>query len=353
VEEALGIETVEPLLEPQRLAARSRLADALQTNREVVTSDWIGLVARSDPHGYTDLSRYIRSLVTGLCEVFRNEDWTLAQTIIDSVAGSRARNGLPLEHGFQRAVMAGRHAIRPFVGKSYAEVEELLIETLNECAFRYFESYQGIRLATENDRLYTRIIKSLVMALEARDPYTKGHSISVALLCEKLAEVLGIDPSRAYLSGLLHDVGKVGIPDRILSKAGPLDPQEWAQMRAHPLTGANILRPIKLYPEVVASVLSHHENYDGTGYPHGLAGEDIPLTARVIRVVDSFDAMTSRRVFRESRTVDDTLAELKRLRGQAYDPLVVDHLEELVGAPGTLRELNLASLTIDVGDYAL
>ena len=344
---------MEPLSEPQRTVARVQLADAIQLNREAITSDWIGSIVQTDPHGFGELNRYLRSLVTGLVEVFRDDDWTLAQTIIDSLAEARARSGLPLETGFQRAVIAGRHAIRPFVGKHYPAVEDFLLETLNECVFRYYESYQGIRLATENDRLYTRIIKSLVMALEARDPYTKGHSMSVALLCEKLAEVLGVDPSRAYLAGLLHDVGKVGIPDQILSKPGPLDAAEWAKMRAHPAVGANILRPIKLYPEVVASVLSHHENFDGSGYPHGLAGEEIPLTARVIRVVDSFDAMTSTRVFRQSRSVDESVAELKRLRGQAYDPAVVDQLAQLVDAPGTLRELNLASLQIDIGEYAL
>jgi putative nucleotidyltransferase with HDIG domain len=220
--------------------------------------------------------------------------------------------------------------------------------------FRYFESYQGTRLASENDRLYTRIIKSLVAALEARDPYTKGHSISVALLCQKLAEVLGATvPGRSYLAGLLHDVGKVGVPDSILSKPGPLDDEEWEIMKKHPLMGANILRPIKLYPEVVDAVLAHHENYDGSGYPNGLAGNEIPLPARVIRVVDSFEAMTSTRVYRASRPIDEAMAELKKQSGTVYDPAAVAALERIIDAPGSMRELSLASLQIDVGEYSL
>ncbi len=158
-------------------------------------------------------------------------------------------------------------------------------------------------------------------ALEARDPYTKGHSISVAMLCQKLATELGAEePTRSYLAGLLHDVGKVGVPDSILSKPAPLDDEEWDVMRTHPVLGANILRPIKLYPEVVAAVLGHHENVDGTGYPNRLAGEEIPLPARIIRVVDSFEAMTSTRVYRASRGVDEAMGELIDLRGRFTTP---------------------------------
>lgn len=344
---------VDPLLEPERTATAQRLADTLYQNKDAIATSWLKFASASDGTAVPVLDRYLRSIISGLCEIFRDGDWNLMQTVIDGMAERRARNARHHEPGFQKALIAGRHAIRPFIEENYAAVDDFLLETLHECVFRYFESYQGTRLANENDRLYTRIIKSLVAALEARDPYTKGHSISVALLCQKIAtELEAEDPSRTYLAGLLHDVGKVGVPDGILSKPGPLTEEEWAVMRSHPIVGANILRPIKLYPDVVASVLAHHENFDGSGYPNGLRGQDIPLPARIIRVVDSFEAMTSTRVYRASRGVDETMGELIDLREQTYDRDVVDCLEELVQAPGAMRELSLASLQIDVGDYS-
>ena len=337
--------------DPAREAARVELADTLQRNRDAIAAAWL-ISAGVDSRTAGELERYLRSLISGLCEVLRDDDWTLCQTIIDTMAEGRARSGSHPESTFQRALVFGRHAVRGFMRDDFQLIEDALLETLHECVFRYYESYQGMRLASENDRLYTRIIKSLVMALEARDPYTKGHSISVALLSQKLAHVVGLEhPNRAYLAGLLHDVGKVGVPDQILSKAGPLTAAEWAAMKLHPITGANILQPIKLYPDVVAGVLAHHENFDGTGYPYGLSGEDIPLIGRVIRVVDSFDAMTSTRVFRASRSVDDAVEQLILLRERDYDPDVVDALHEIVDAPTAVRELSMASLQIDITEY--
>jgi putative nucleotidyltransferase with HDIG domain len=337
--------------DPARAAARLELADTLQRNRDAIATAWL-VAAGVDARHSADLERYLRSLISGLCEVLRDEDWTLCQTIIDTMAENRARAGSQPESVFQRALVFGRHAVRGFMREDFQLVEDALLETLHECVFRYYESYQGMRLASENDRLYTRIIKSLVMALEARDPYTKGHSISVALLCQKLATNLGMEhPNRAYLAGLLHDVGKVGVPDHILSKAGPLTPAEWATMKAHPVTGANILQPIKLYPDVVAGVLAHHENFDGSGYPYGLSGEDIPMIGRVIRVVDSFDAMTSTRVFRASRSVDDAMEQLRIHKLRDYDPTIVAALQEIVDAPTAIKELSIASLQIDITEY--
>jgi len=337
--------------DPARAAARLELADTLQRNRDAIATAWLASAGLDAPRA-GDLERYLRSLISGLCEVLRDDDWTLCQTIIDTMAENRARAGSQPEYVFQRALVFGRHAVRGFMREDFQLVEEALLETLHECVFRYYESYQGMRLASENDRLYTRIIKSLVMALEARDPYTKGHSISVALLSQKLGLSLGIDhPNRAYLAGLLHDVGKVGVPDTILSKPGPLTPAEWATMKSHPITGANILKPIKLYPDVVAGVLAHHENFDGSGYPYGIVGDDIPLIGRVIRVADSFDAMTSTRVFRASRSVDDAMEQLRIHRSRDYDPRVVDALKQIVNAPTSVKELSIASLQIDITEY--
>jgi HD-GYP domain-containing protein (c-di-GMP phosphodiesterase class II) len=156
-----------------------------------------------------------------------------------------------------------------------------------------------------------------------------------------------------YLAGLLHDVGKVGIPDAILLKPGPLTEEEWQVMHEHPGKGASILRPIKLYPDVVSAVLTHHENWDGSGYPSRLAGEDIPPIARILRVADSFNAMTSTRSHRPSRSVDSAMEELLRSRGEIYEARAVEILIDLVETPGAMRELNLASLQIDLGYVAV
>ena len=335
--------------------ARATLAACLDRHREEITASWLATVEDTARERFPDLDRYLRSLISGLYEVFRDDQWSLTQTIIDGLAERRARTGLRLEQGIQRALLAGRRSILEYCGPENPACDDLLLDVLHECLFRFFESYQGIRMASENDRLHTRIIKSLVMALEARDPYTKGHSISVALLAQKIAEGMDVplDSERVYLAGLLHDVGKVGIPDAILLKPGPLTEDEWEVMQEHPGKGASILRPIKLYPDVVSAVLTHHENWDGSGYPARLAGDDIPPIARILRVADSFNAMTSTRSHRPSRSVDAAMEELLRSRGEIYEPRAVEILIDLVETPGAMRELNLASLQIDLGYVAV
>lgn len=338
-----------------RRSARACLAQCLDAHRDEITASWMATVEESARERFPDLDRYLRSLISGLYEVFRDDQWSLTQTIIDGLAERRARTGLRLEQGIQRALLAGRRSILAFCPSDNSATDDLLLDVLHECLFRFFESYQGIRMASENDRLHTRIIKSLVMALEARDPYTKGHSISVALLAQKIAETLDVtlDSERVYLAGLLHDVGKVGIPDAILLKSGPLTEDEWEVMQEHPGKGASILRPIKLYPDVVSAVLTHHENWDGSGYPARLEGDDIPPIARILRVADSFNAMTSTRVHRPSRSIDSAMEELMRSRGTVYEPRSVEVLVDLVETPGAMRELNLASLQIDLGYVAV
>lgn len=262
----------------QRLAALA-LAESIESHKDQIVAGWLGHVGPDALVRYPDLDRYLRSMLSGLVEVLRENDWSLTQTIIDGLAERRARAGARLEYGIQRAMLAGRYAVRPFYPDDFRhESDDLVIESLHECVFRYFESFQGVQLSSETERVHTRIIRSLVMALEARDPYTKGHSVQVALLAQRMAESLTdlMDPERAYLAGLLHDVGKVGIPDAILQKRGSLTPAEWKTMQLHPITGASILKPIKLYPEVISAVLAHHENFDGTGYPHGTDGVAIP-----------------------------------------------------------------------------
>lgn len=336
------------------LETKARLVGSLDGNKDAIVAAWLDLVGEDSLVRYPDLDRYLRSLVSGLCEVFREDDWTLTQTIIDGLAQRRAiAGGWRLDFGVQRALLAGRYAMRTFMSEPSAD--DLLLEALHECVFRYFESYQGFQLNSETERVHTRIIRSLVMALEARDPYTKGHSVQVALLSQRVAEALGrqLDSERAYYAGLLHDVGKVGIPDSILQKPGPLTDNEWRTMRTHPTTGASILKPIKLFPEVVSAVLAHHENHDGSGYPSGSSGEEIPAIAKIIRIVDSFDAMTSTRVHKPSVSITEAVEEIVTQSGSLYDPRTVEAFIKTVEAPGTMRELSMASLQIDLQDFSI
>jgi putative nucleotidyltransferase with HDIG domain len=340
-------ESFSPFVARRREIAARKLRSALVSNKDAIAAQWMELIPEAERREQPDLERQLRSLLSGLCEIFDDGDWTLTQTIIDGLAERRGRRPGSVDNGFQRALTSGRYVMSRVIGPSPNE-RELLFETLHECVCRYYESYQDFKLASEHDRLHNRIIRSLVMALEARDQYTKGHSVSVALLSEKIAGEMGVDPYRAYLAGLLHDVGKVGVPDNILSKDAALTDNEWVIMRAHPIIGANILAPIKLYADVVDGVLAHHENWDGTGYPTGLEGSDIPVLGRIIRVADSLDAMTSTRAFRASRGIKEALNELDELSGISYDADVVTSLKQVLDAPGSMRELSLASLQIDL-----
>ena len=333
---------------------RRALLDALESERDSIASQWLEL-AGDQRDRWPEIGRYLNLLIEGLADVFRGRGWTRTQNVIDEIATRRVMAGVGLEQGLQRALLAGRHVIPPLCGEDNAdECEELLLEALHECVFRFSESYQGMRMASESERMHTRIIKSLVMSLEARDPYTKGHSISVAILSQRIAEVLTtVDPARVYLAGLLHDVGKIGIPDNILMKPGPLTREEWKVMKSHPIVGASILKPIKLYSDVVSAVLTHHENHDGSGYPYGVRGSDIPVISRIIRVADSFDAMTTTRAHRRSRSADDAVIDITEKRGTEYDPETVDAFTEIIHKSGTMSELSLATLQIDMGEFVL
>ena len=336
--------------------ARRQLVRILETRRDEIGRTWRDRLPEAGRR-WPDFDRYIRTLISGLTEVFRVGSWTLTQSVIDELAQRRINSGIGLEQDLQRALLAGRHVVQPMCGDGDVGFmcEELLLEALHECLFRFSESYQGLRLASETERMHTRIIKSLIMTLEARDPYTKGHSLSVAILSQRIAEAMssGVEPARVYLAGLLHDVGKIGIPDSILMKPGPLTRDEWKVMKSHPVVGADILKPVSLYSDVVSAVLTHHENHDGTGYPYGIAGDDIPKISRILRVVDSFDAMTTTRAHRPSRSAEDAIEEIQSGSGKLYHPEIVEVFSSVIDSPDIISEMSLATLQIDLGDFVL
>lgn len=183
-------------------------------------------------------------------------------------------------------------------------------------------------LAGQTEEYSREVIQALVAALETRDSYTKRHSERVALYAQLLAQQLEVDPvtrENILRAGLLHDIGKIGVPESILNKPGALDDEEWRIMRSHPRMSYEILREVPFYTitGIDEMVLQHHERWDGRGYPKGLAGNQIRLEARILVIADAFDAMTSQRVYRKELSIEQALEELKRGTGQQFDPVSV------------------------------
>jgi HD-GYP domain-containing protein (c-di-GMP phosphodiesterase class II) len=180
--------------------------------------------------------------------------------------------------------------------------------------------------------MYVATMKSLAHVVEAKDPTTRGHLDRTAhyglALARRIDPALAERPEVAY-GFFLHDIGKVGIPESILCKTGPLTELEWIVMRSHPNQGARIVEPIPLMGEAVEIVRSHHECFDGSGYPRGLRGEEIPLAARIFTIADSFDAMTSDRPYRSALSTEAAVDEILAGSGTQFDPRCVEAFEAL------------------------
>ena len=185
----------------------------------------------------------------------------------------------------------------------------------------------NLDLIREQERLLINTVRSLVTALDAKDAYTRGHSERVALFSKRIAETLGYDAAaaeRLYLSGLLHDVGKIGVSDATLRKPDRLTDEEFAEIKRHPDEGWSILRDLEQLRYVLPGVLHHHERVDGQGYPDGLAAEQIPLDARIMAVADAYDAMTSDRAYRAGMPHETAIRLLREGAGTQWDAQCVD-----------------------------
>ncbi len=182
-------------------------------------------------------------------------------------------------------------------------------------------------LYREQADFFAGVVRALTSAIDAKDPYTCGHSNRVARVSVRLAQEMGLHPDQVntiYLSGLLHDIGKIGIDDTVLRKPGALTPEEYEHIKSHAEIGYRILAGLKQLDEVLPVVLHHHEQWDGKGYPHNLAGEAIPLMARICAVADSFDAMASDRPYRKGMEEQKLDSILRSGAGQQWDAQVID-----------------------------
>jgi two-component system cell cycle response regulator len=191
----------------------------------------------------------------------------------------------------------------------------------------------GGGVSEPDERAMMEAVDALAMLVDARDKGTSEHSLHVARMAQRVALALDRTPEQArevYLAAKLHDIGKVAVADAILHKTGRLTPEEWRSMRKHPTIGADVVARIGRLADLAPIIRSHQERYDGSGYPEGLTGEQIPLEARIIGAADAFDAMTSDRPYRKRMAVDDARAELRRCAGTQFDPDVVAAVESVL-----------------------
>ena len=202
---------------------------------------------------------------------------------------------------------------------------KLFNSVANECAI--FIENQG--LFRELKELFIGSLKALTNSIDAKDQYTRGHSERVAFISKWIAEkysqtekLSSEEIQKIYLAGLLHDIGKIGISELVLRKPGQLTDEEFEQIKSHPSIGAGILSEIRQMSEIVPGVLCHHERYDGTGYPRGISGDDIPLAGKIVMIADTFDAMTSKRTYRNALALETAISEIEKGLGTQFDPEV-------------------------------
>ena len=245
-----------------------------------------------------------------------------------------------------QAISRGDFKQRAKVGGA-AEIFELA-ETFNKMAGDIEEFIAQLKQAAEENReLFLGSIRMLAAAIDEKDPYTQGHSGRVAKYSTIIGEEMNLsagDLDNLRISALLHDVGKIGVDDRVLKKPGTLTPEEFELMKQHPVKGAKIMRPVAQLREMLPGIELHHEHMDGRGYPYGLKGDQIPMMARIIAVADTLDAMTTNRPYQSARELGFAMEQIRALGTSKFDPVVVRALDAVVGA----GKLKLSATLVEV-----
>ncbi len=251
---------------------------------------------------------------------------------ISILAARLITNPLEVLTESSRAIARGDFSQRVKL-KSRTEIGELAV-TFNTMSDELEHFVLDLkRAASENRQLFMSSIQMLAGAVDEKDPYTRGHSDRVTRYSMMIAREMGQNEDFieiVRIAAQLHDVGKIGIEDRILKKPGALTPEEFDIMKTHTTKGANILRPVPQLAEMIPGIELHHESLDGRGYPHGLKGDEIPLLARIIAVADTFDALTTNRPYQQAREVHDALKIIHSLSGKRLDPVPVFALDALL-----------------------
>ena len=196
---------------------------------------------------------------------------------------------------------------------------------------------QNSELFNNLEKAYLDTLSALTNAIDAKDSYTRGHSDRVTDLSVRLAKEAKLENSeleKIRLAGMLHDIGKIGIPESILNKPGRLDDQEFEVIKSHPVLGVSILGSVEFLQNVVPIIKYHHERYDGKGYPDKLKGNDIPYLARIVSIADTYDAMTTNRPYRKALTTEESLREIERCKGTQFDPELADLFIQMIQRDG-------------------
>ncbi len=219
-------------------------------------------------------------------------------------------------------------------GKILKDTLEFLEKDTEEKNVELIHLIERLKEKTENEqKAYFDLIASLITAIEERDPYTQGHSERVANYCLAVADKLNFsyeEKERLRKAALLHDLGKIGLPDEILHKKGRLTEEEFDFVKKHTSFGVKILEPISGLKDLIPYILHHHEHYDGSGYPHGLAGEAIPLGAQIISICDAFDALTTGRDYKKAFSIKEAVEELEKVKSKQFTPKLVDIFKGLI-----------------------
>ncbi len=303
------------------LASRGRNAERQRFSRSVLRRARTGPVVVSDVH---DSGQNVTDTLVGLelsrvicVPVDLGEQFFGLIYLADSASGSAQVEAI--------AALA----------RSIARVCALALSNIERTSM-------SARLEAEQREMFDGTLKALIAAIDAKDPYTRGHSARVAEYAYLLAKASGLDQAeseRARLCGLVHDIGKIGVPESVLQKVDRLTEEEFRQIAAHPVVGHAILKQIPQMSDILAGVLEHHERWDGRGYPNGTGGEAISKLGRLLAVADSFDAMTTSRTYRPARPVAEAIEEITRCAETQFDPafaqafvaLSISDLQRIVG----------------------
>jgi putative nucleotidyltransferase with HDIG domain len=299
---------------------QTRLGAVLASIAPVGTPPWGVLLERDRDLAFASVSTMIRDTLFWSAVVLAGGllvGLLFARRLSEPIAGLAKQT---------RAISDGQYgATVPVTGT--AEIAHLT-ENFNRMSLSIRDAFEEVqRRARENKELFINSIRALAQAIDAKDPYTRGHSERVATYAESIAAEMGLsaeEVEKVKLSGLLHDVGKIGVDDRIIRKPTALTEEEFELMKTHPVKGAAIMAAIPQLADVIPGMKYHHEKWQGGGYPEGLKGEQIPLQARIVTVADTFDAMTTTRPYQKAMEIRFVVDRIRQFAPSRFDPRIVE-----------------------------
>lgn len=260
--------------------------------------------------------------------------------VLHEIKANPKTNDIPVifltgdEHG-ESEIRGLKEGAVDFITKPF--VPEVLLQrvknTLQLSLLQHDLQFEVARQTERNRQLTRQIIQALSSTVDAKDHYTRGHSARVGKYAKEIARRLGKseqEQEEIYYMGLLHDIGKIGVSGSIIRKDSRLEDDEFAKIKEHPITGYNILKTISALPSLATGARWHHEHYDGSGYPDGLKGTNIPEGARIIAVADAYDAMTSKRSYTQIRPQAEVRAEIEKGKGKQFDPIIADIMIQMI-----------------------